>query len=618
MDLSSPEHAPAPPATDAPAPAQPPAAGPHPPPSPGGGAWWCAGVLAFAAGLGAYHIAVSPAVARDGVVFLRFATRLDQALQAPDARALRVLDVVRSEDQHPLYPAAILLAVKLGGKHLSEDPVLAWERTARLVCFAGHLLFLWGVFLVGRRLFDPLHGAVAAAVLAGLPEFSHTGVDALSDPPSLALMMFALLFAVRAVQPGGGFGDVLASAIFSGLGYACRPEYAQIAVVLAAALGLRFLFGWGTGGRRAAFVAGLALVHVVAAYAVPLMALRGSILTKAKWEAVMAAARAEPPAGAPARPRPPAVGRPPAAVPPEAGRKAPPAVGALPGARTDAPDVPRPEPLQPGPSAVMKILPGIREFFSQWFHNFRYGFGVLALIGLAAAVPGFRSRPERLLLVGAAAVQFAYLVFGLYFLHGYMAARHLMPSTVVAAFFVLPGAMAAGSAAGWLLRRFDAAGRLGSADAAPVRVAAALTVVLWLVGAVRAAGTPNRDKTGYRAAGAWLAEGGRFEWYNMLLDPLAISGWYAGLDYANLWRVRDQPLTDEYLAMLMAEGLRVGRPLGYLVMDDRYRRQFRPGGMERAPGMRFIEVADFPADGSPDDTNRVRVYKITAVPEELE
>ena len=100
-------------------------------------------IVLLAAALHAVGIARSILPAQDGLKFIRV------------ARSFQVLpwtDVVRSTDQHPLYPALVALAepcVALFNGHGPET----WRVSAQLVAAVGSILLLFPLHGLARELF---------------------------------------------------------------------------------------------------------------------------------------------------------------------------------------------------------------------------------------------------------------------------------------------------------------------------------------------------------------------------------------------------------------------------------------------------------------------------------
>jgi 4-amino-4-deoxy-L-arabinose transferase-like glycosyltransferase len=138
---------------------------------------------------------------------------------------------------HPLQTFVSFIALPLGG--LTEE-ALAW-----VVMFAfGGLVYV--IYLLGRELFNPAVGIVAAAVIASRPAFDKNALAAYQDIPFVLLVLWALLVEIRTPRRGW---PVLALLTLAGL---LRPE-----AWILAGLYYLYLFPRLSWGERAA-LAGLA------------------------------------------------------------------------------------------------------------------------------------------------------------------------------------------------------------------------------------------------------------------------------------------------------------------------------------------------------------------------
>jgi hypothetical protein len=465
-----------------------------------GAGWALLAALVLSAGLLAHQIRESKTLARDGVIFVRIARHFDDVLRQRGVED--AMQVLRVWDQHPLYPLATWAVYRGVGERLWPDEAVRWERSGRTAAAAGQLLLVLAAFLAARRLFDPWAGAAAALGVAVLPQFVFTGADVMSDCPALAFMTLSLLFAARALR-SDAILDFLLCGVFGGLAWLTRPECILVAGLLGVWLAIRLVTGLG-GDRRTALVGGLVLAHAAAAYAMPLIVLRGRIDTKPKRGidkvlmrgSASAGPKETPPESRVAEsPVPRAAGdgladasgsygqraaalglasyAPPAPVPVSVDPPAPPPTAAV---ELTGPDTPMKSGFDPEsdfypPAERIAQIPweqrfrrGGYEFFSTLAHNLRYAFLPFALLGMIACVRGWLAEPGRLLAVVSFAVLFDLLVpgylpgaavwaaklgregfepAGLYTKYGYMAARHMMAATVLSLLFVGPGIAAA-------------------------------------------------------------------------------------------------------------------------------------------------------------------------------
>ncbi len=170
-------------------------------------------------------------LSRDGVTFIRCARAMEH----------EPLAVMRSQPQHPLYPAAIL-AVHAAMRPLRplapavlNDPIRSWTLAAVLVALAGGLAAVAGVYLATAGLFGGGAGLAAAAMTALAAEFCRISADGLSDMPHLALYLGAVAAVLRGLRRWRA-GWLLIGGLLSGAAFLCRPEGAEVALVTAGAL----------------------------------------------------------------------------------------------------------------------------------------------------------------------------------------------------------------------------------------------------------------------------------------------------------------------------------------------------------------------------------------------
>lgn len=170
-------------------------------------------------------------LSRDAVGFIEHA----QALAADP------LGTLRTEEQHPLYPA-LAWAAHAAIEHtpgmpegLRQDPVRSWTLAVLGVSMIGGLGVVLAAYALAAQLFDRRAGLIAAALAAGAAEFCQLSADGLTDMPHLALFLLAVAAAVWALRSGRLVG-LIGVGLLSGVAFLTRPEGAEPAVVTAALL----------------------------------------------------------------------------------------------------------------------------------------------------------------------------------------------------------------------------------------------------------------------------------------------------------------------------------------------------------------------------------------------
>ena len=229
---------------------------------------WLLSVVALTVVLQVVLVSTSPPIAPDGITFLNIAralagypTRVEELQPGavpfidgtgrlvypfPSPVPLDAVDVLRRTDQHPGYPALVIVGRFLVLPLVPAASVNSWIWGARLVSGIFGVLAVLAVWRLASRLFDRRTALVAAALIAVLPLFRRNAADALSDSPHLVLYLVAVMFAVEAVLRRQARWFALTGAA-SGLAFWVRPEGLSVAVAVAAMLPL---WAWRTKKLR--------------------------------------------------------------------------------------------------------------------------------------------------------------------------------------------------------------------------------------------------------------------------------------------------------------------------------------------------------------------------------
>jgi hypothetical protein len=132
--------------------------------------------------------------------------------------------VLRSEQQHPLYPVAIFgvqRVLRMFGE--GESRSLHWQTAAQTANLLSGLILAVPMYLLGQELFNRRVGFWAAVSFQVMPVPARITADALSEGTYLLWASVALLLAVKAWRlrrPAG----LLLSGMAAGLAYLTRPE----------------------------------------------------------------------------------------------------------------------------------------------------------------------------------------------------------------------------------------------------------------------------------------------------------------------------------------------------------------------------------------------------------
>lgn len=357
--------------------------------------------LLVALALNVLIVATSPIISRDGIGFIRIAKSLAAAPRA----------TLVAEDQHPGYPALILLGARLLQAISPADEGTCFLLAARAISGLAGLCCVMLVYRMTSVIFAPRAGAAAALLTAVLPLFRLNAADALSDSPHLAAYLLAVVLAVEGFRRDQTRWFA-ASGAASALAFWIRPEGASVALVVG---GLCFWQALRQPGRswRIAVSRLMAVGGCAVALAAPYVLLSGKITSKkTPWAAPVAVAEVA------------------AEIPPTAAPFAPVAsaapTGVCAGLLIEHPGQDTLPDELPADSAAGRVWNGLFEFCEESFQAYRYLlllpllFSQFYLERLVRQWPAFR------LLQLQSTVHIGLLAF-LYWTAGYLSHRHLMP-----------------------------------------------------------------------------------------------------------------------------------------------------------------------------------------------
>ncbi len=174
-------------------------------------------------------MARTPLPAQDGLKFLRVARQFQVQPWA---------DVVRSSDQHPLYPALIALAEPAVSLAIGQGPD-AWRLAAQGVSMLAALALLWPLHSLTRCLFDERTANLAVFLYALLPFPAAIGHDTLSDSLALSFTVAALCLGEVTLRTRSWIAAI-GCGVAAGLGFLTRPEAALVVPVVVIAA----MWGW--------------------------------------------------------------------------------------------------------------------------------------------------------------------------------------------------------------------------------------------------------------------------------------------------------------------------------------------------------------------------------------
>jgi hypothetical protein len=168
-----------------------------------------------------WQIDTTEVAARDSIGYIRIAWQL---------RLRPWNEVVKTADQHPGYPVALLAMSAPVRLFMDAPESLVMQRSAQLTSVLFGLLLIAPMFYLGKELFSRSVGFWAAAFFQVVPAGSRVLADGLSEGAFLFFAVSAMLLASWALRKRSAllFGI---TGVLSGFAYLIRPEGALVAAV---------------------------------------------------------------------------------------------------------------------------------------------------------------------------------------------------------------------------------------------------------------------------------------------------------------------------------------------------------------------------------------------------
>jgi hypothetical protein len=449
---------------------------------------WLAVVLLVAVALRGWQLTHTEVASRDSIGYIRIAWQLEHGPWG---------EVLRNASQHPGYPVALLGVSHAVRRVANRDLAYLMQISAQLTSAAASVLLVFPTFYLGRELFGRRVAFWTALLFQCLPASGRGMADGLSEPMFLVGATAALAFACHALRRGSPVSFALCGAC-SALAYLTRPEGLLIAGLTAVVLVAgQLVAGWRQPWRRVV-VGGASLTLAALAIGGPYAWTIGNWTVKPTALKVGDSFGLKPADGSSSHAE-------------HRGAGAGPLLAVW---WQDGDGV---APSQRTWWGVMSLL----EVLSKGFFYFYWA---PALVGLWWFRDRFRLVSGTWVLALLCAI-LAFLLYRVAQVMGYLSDRHTLLIVLAGSYFAVAALdRLARTAAGWLARWVPALAGTAWADGRRWSLLLLLAAVLSPL--PRTLERLHADRTGFRAAGYWLAQHalpGDF-----VLDPYCWAHFYAG------------------------------------------------------------------------------------------
>lgn len=446
------------------------------------------GLMIVAGAIHGWQIQHTAVTARDGVGFIRYAWQLE---------SLSWRDVLRENPHPPGYPLAIL-AISLPVRHLfagAESEMM--QLSAQLANALAGVLLVIPMYFLGKLLFDRRVGVGSAMLFQCLPVASRAMADALTEGTYLLFLATALLFAITALGSGNRWHYSL-SGVFAGLAYLTRPEGMLVWVAtLLVLFGLQWSPVWRRPWRNV-LACSACLTLAAVTVATPYIMVIGHITNKTTGRNILqAVARNE---------------MAPTELPNAGGVRT--ALAAMPLAVFG--------PHSKDLSLSQRNLWCLGAIAEEVIKGYHY----LAWLPAAIGIWWFRrllwDRPGTQIPLVLIALN-TLVLWRVAYVEGYVAERHSLTIVLCSIFWAVATIVAFGERiSGWLAGLFENRRIFANSPA----WSAGLLLVLAASGLPRALAPLHTNRTGFHAAGVWLAQNAGPD--DQIVDPFSWVEFYSG------------------------------------------------------------------------------------------
>jgi hypothetical protein len=439
----------------------------------------------------AWHTEVA---ARDSIGFIHIAWELQRCRSLSDC-----CEVLRSAEQHPGYPLAVLAAswpVRRFSPGREEDVM---QRSAQFASVVAGLLLIVPLYYLGKELFDRRVAFWAVLLFQLLPASNRVLADGLSEATFLLFAVTALYLAVRALRTTAAPLWFALAGLCGGLAYLVRPEGAVVVVAVGVVLlAVQAVRGWRRPWRSWLACAA-SLVLAAAVVGAPFVLITGRLTVKPAGEYVSGEETSSllPPVSSPAV----------AGVAPDQ-----PLLASVLGVWRMA-----------GKTHLPRIWWGLWALGYEFYKGSYYVLWAPALLGLWWFRGRFRSHPGTWVLL-VLCLAMGLLLWRLAARAGYISDRHTLLLLLCGCFWAVAALEVIASWLARLLRRRAALPVF--AGPGPRWCAPLLLLVLVAAMLPKTLEPLHYNRVGFRAVGCWLADHTRPTDY--ILDPYSWSDYYAG------------------------------------------------------------------------------------------
>lgn len=453
-------------------------------------------------------VARTTVAARDSVGYIRYALMLETQ---PWSKA------VQNDQQHPGYPMALMLVSQPVRKLLGHTDSITMQLSAQLTSALAAVLLVVPMFLLGQQLFDSRISFWAVLLFQTIPTSSRVLSDALSESVYILFACLALLTGVLALrrQAAGWF---VVCGVCCGLAYLTRFEGLVLVVAVLALLGGRQLIPVWRRPWRLTLVAASCLLCSSAVVISPYVWALGALTNKQAPLHVI---------GAPA---------------PEVGAEVIPVVpnqSPLCAAPRSGPLWALWSPNYTGDGRKRDLWWGLYAVGYEIVRAFYYWLWLPTLCGIVWFRGRLWSEPARALPLAVSALQLVAL-WRLASIMGYISERHLMSLLLCCSFWMCAALLA-------FIDRLQ----LGRSTAT---VSVLVLSVIAIGGVVEASRSLlHGNRTGFRAAGLWLADNARPE--DDILDPFCWSHYYSGRAIAEVLQPPQSHATEVRQFVVLDHGI---------------------------------------------------------------